>query len=52
MSVPVQELADGWPGQGGTPDPQQQQQQDRRYKSPDRWLPAGAVLVPTKELAR
>jgi hypothetical protein len=27
-------------------------EQDRRYRSPDRWLPAAAVLVPTKELAR
>ena len=31
---------------------EQEQEQDRRYRSPDRWLPAAAVLVPTKELAR
>ena len=31
---------------------QEGKEEDRRYRSPDRWLPAAAVLVPTKELAR
>ena len=46
MNDPLSYLA----GQGGAPE--QEQEQDRRYRSLDRWLPAAAVLVPTKELAR
>jgi hypothetical protein len=40
------------PSSEGWKEQEREQEQDRRYRSPDRWLPAAAVLVPTKELAR